>query len=85
MAKEYATNSPKYEKVDELTREIKSRYVTLDATTKVVSNYLGRPMTWAGRRPKWLCPFHNEKTPSFSVNPKNGKCGCYSCNGVEFN
>lgn len=80
MAKEYATNSPKYEKVDELTREIKSRYVTLDATTKVVSNYLGRPTTWAGRRPKWLCPFHNEKTPSFSVNPKNGKCGCYSCN-----
>ena len=44
--------------------EVVSEFVTL---RKRGVNYIG------------LCPFHNEKTPSFSVSPSKGLCKCFSC------
>ena len=34
----------------------------------------------AGRSFKGLCPFHNEKTPSFTVNPDRQMYHCFGCN-----
>ncbi len=33
----------------------------------------------AGRTMKGLCPFHNEKTPSFTVYPDDGSFHCFGC------
>lgn len=53
--------------------DVVSEFVTL---RKRGVNYVG------------LCPFHNEKTPSFSVSPSKGLCKCFSCgkggNAVHF-
>jgi len=60
----------------------------LDATqiVDVVSEFVTlrkRGVNYVG-----LCPFHNEKTPSFSVSPTKGLCKCFSCgkggNAVHF-
>jgi DNA primase len=37
------------------------------------------PLKRAGERWKGLCPFHQEKTPSFTVNPKLGIFHCFGC------
>ena len=41
----------------------------------------------AGRNFVGLCPFHNEKTPSFSVNAERGFFHCFGCGvgGSVFN
>ena len=33
----------------------------------------------SGANYKGLCPFHNEKTPSFYVSPARGTCHCFGC------
>ena len=37
-------------------------------------------LTRAGREYKGLCPFHQEKTPSFTVSPAKGFFHCFGCN-----
>ena len=43
----------------------------------VVSDYVR--LKKAGTNFKGLCPFHNEKTPSFNVNPGMGIFKCFGC------
>ena len=43
----------------------------------VVSSYVG--LRRSGRNLVGLCPFHNEKTPSFNVYPENGSFYCFGC------
>lgn len=44
---------------------------------QVISDYV--PLKRAGSRLKGLCPFHQEKTPSFSVDPQNQLFYCFGC------
>ena len=43
----------------------------------VVSEYV--PLKKSGSNYMGLCPFHNEKTPSFSVSPQKGIFHCFGC------
>ena len=36
-------------------------------------------LTKAGKSYKACCPFHQEKTPSFNVNPERGGYKCFGC------
>ncbi|PKL52663.1 MAG: hypothetical protein CVV37_00245 [Nitrospira bacterium HGW-Nitrospira-1] len=45
----------------------------------VVSSY-GVKLQKKGANYVGLCPFHNEKTPSFTVNPKTNLYHCFGCN-----
>ncbi len=53
---------------------------------EVVSEFV--TLKRSGVNYKGLCPFHNEKTPSFTVSPSRQMCKCFSCgkggNAVHF-
>ena len=50
---------------------------TIANVVDVVSEYVD--LKQAGRSFKGLCPFHDEKTPSFSVNADKGIYKCFGC------
>src|SRR5690625_738489 len=50
---------------------------TASDVVDVVSNYV--QLKRSGTNYFGLCPFHSEKTPSFSVNPNMGIFKCFGC------
>ena len=54
--------------------EIKKQISILD-----VADECGLKLRKAGRSYKALCPFHNKKTPSFSVKPQKNIFKCFGC------
>ncbi len=54
-------------------RDLKLRVSIVDVVSRVVT------LRKAGARFKGLCPFHQEKTPSFHVDPDKGFYKCFGC------
>ena len=59
---------------DELLDEIKSKNDIVD----IISQYV--TLKRSGRNFFGLCPFHKEKSPSFSVSPDKQIFHCFGCN-----
>jgi len=54
-------------------RDLKSRVNIIDVVSRVAT------LKKAGSRFKGLCPFHQEKSPSFHVDPDKGFFKCFGC------
>ena len=67
-------------------QEIINRINDTADIVEIVSKYVD--LKQRGRNFFGLCPFHNEKTPSFSVAPDKGIYHCFGCgnggNAVNF-
>jgi DNA primase len=67
---------------DEQIQEVRDRADIVEIVGEVV------PLKKAGREYKANCPFHEEKTPSFWVNPDKGVYHCFGCgasgDAIEF-
>jgi DNA primase len=67
---------------DETLQDVLNRVDIVD----VIGDYVA--LTQRGANAKGLCPFHQEKTPSFTVSPSKGLFYCFGCqasgNAVRF-
>ena len=58
---------------DSIIEDIKSRIDIVD----IISEYV--PLKPAGKSFKGLCPFHDDRNPSFTVNPEMQIFKCFVC------
>lgn len=58
-------------------RETQQKIKDAANIVEVVGDYV--KLTRRGANYMGLCPFHNERTPSFSVSPRKNFCHCFSC------
>lgn len=58
-------------------RETVQRIIDTANIVEVVSDFVH--LRRRGANYVGLCPFHSERTPSFSVSPSKGLCKCFSC------
>ena len=58
-------------------RETVQKIMDTANIVEVVSEFV--TLRRAGVNYRGLCPFHDEKTPSFYVSPSRGICKCFSC------
>ena len=63
----------KYGSYNNFTDELRARLSIVDVVGRRV------PLTKKGQNYWGCCPFHNEKTPSFSVNEDKGFYHCFGC------
>jgi len=57
--------------------EVISQVLDRSDIVELIASYV--PLKKAGRNFKGHCPFHNEKTPSFVVNPDKQIFHCFGC------
>ena len=60
-----------------ITAECEARIKASTDIVELISHYL--QLRRAGTSWKACCPFHNEKTPSFHVNPARQSFHCFGC------
>jgi DNA primase len=63
--------------VPQISRETTEQILAATDIVDVIGSYI--PVKRAGPSFKALCPFHNEKTPSFNINPHRQFFHCFGC------
>ena len=61
-----------------ITQESIDEVITSNPVESVIAEYVS--LKRSGANLKGLCPFHEEKTPSFMVHPEKGIFHCFGCN-----
>ncbi len=60
-----------------ISEETIQRVTEASDIVEVIGSYF--PLKRAGTSYRAICPFHNEKTPSFHVNPERQAYHCFGC------